>query len=282
MNTQNLIMVQMTQSHWDGDKFDGATSEKITRTSGAESGSARLNKLIVPKSIIRPTQVHWSAVRSWFYKQTSPFYDGGWRVRPLHDFVAFQKKFLEHQDTSEQLVKNLIEDTYPAAMKTAESRMGNLYNPADYPNPEDLRSKFSINIEYQPVPAMADNWLLKLDDYTKNLVEETTKMTEENIQQEPWLRLYDPIVRFKRPLDLAIGEPHSVFRSNIIEQLDEACDTALALSVDPSNIQLHETVSFIRSITAGLDVKTLRRDNSFRKHIALKLKRALKMIEENM
>ncbi|HIK66756.1 MAG TPA: hypothetical protein EYF95_02160 [Flavobacteriales bacterium] len=283
MNTDNLIMVQMNQSHWDGHKFDGAASESVTKNSGAESGAVRMNKLIVPKSIIRPSQAHWSAVRSWFYKQTSPFYDGGWRVRPLHDFVAFQSQFLEHQDTADALVKELIEVAYPTAVENAQVRMGGLYNAGDYPNPETLRNKFSITIDYQPVPVSADNWLVKLDEFTKNLVEETTKSTEESIEQEPWLRLYDPLERFKRALEKSLGEPHSTFRSNIVDQITDACDTALALSADPYEVNLNDTVEYIRTdICLTADVKLLRKDNSYRKHIAMRLSRAIKRIQENI
>jgi hypothetical protein len=283
MNTDNLIMVQMTQSHWDGHKFDSAASENVTKNSGAESGAVRMNKLIVPKSIIKPSQAHWSAVRSWFYKQTSPFYDGGWRVRPLHDFIAFQSQFLEHQDKADELVKNLIENTYPAAIKTAQTRMGDLYNEADYPNPETLRNKFSITIDYQPIPVSADNWLVKLDDFTKDQVEETTKSTEEAIAQEPWLRLYEPLERFKRTLEKSLGEPQSTFRTKTVDQIHEACETALALAVDPYEVNLNETVNYIQTdICLTTDIKMLRKDNSYRKHIVKRLTRAIKKIQENI
>lgn len=277
-----LIMLKLFQRQWVGQRFDGSKSAKITADSGAESGAARLNKQIVPKSVINPTKQHFAAMKSWFYDQTSPFYDSGWRVRPIHDFSVFRDEYAKLKNTAESLVSDLISNTYPKALEHAEQRMGELYNSADYPNPEELRQHFEITLDMQPIPEVSHNWLTKLDEDTKDIVEDTTKRSEENVKNEPWLRLHEPLSRLHKTLLTRIGEHGSVFRSTSFQSLTSTCKTALSLSTNPNDTNLTDVIFKITSEVVPADVKALRKDDAYRKHIASKVKNILTEIGNNL
>jgi len=282
MLKEKLVMVRLYQAKWSGRRFDRAASSAITKNAKAEEGSARLNKLIVPEAVIKPTNLHWGNMKKWFYEQTSPFYDTGWRVRPMHDFLSFREEYVKYKDEADSLVNSLINETYPAALATTEKRMGDLYNPEDYPNPEDLRSQFEIELDLQQIPTITHNWLTKLDDESKAIVNDTTQRAENNVEQEPWIRLYKPLNRLQSALGVQIGEKGSVFKNTTVEGLPEICDTALSIAVDPDDTELQDAIYKIRNNVAIADIKKLRTDTAYRTFTLKQIDAVLKIIKNNI
>lgn len=276
-----LVMLRLQHSQWIGQKFDVQHSESITADKGAESGSARLNKMIVPKAVINPTRRHFSAMKSWFIDQTSPL-PGGWRVRPLHDIGKFKEAYNKWTDDADDLIHTLITDTYPKALENAPTRMGNLYNASDYPNPEELRYKFNISLDVQPMPKVSNHWLVKVDTFIKDAIEKTTKQTETNVANEPWIRMYQQLYRLHRSLVTRIGEEGATFKSVVVTSLPNICDTAKSLSVDPNEPELNSVITNITSQIATMDIKRSRTDDIYRKQMASKVKNVIKQIQDNL
>jgi len=282
MNKDNLIMIRLYQAKWAGRRFDGKASAKIAKDAGAAPDTVRANKLIVPESVIQPTNRHWGMMKKWFYDQTSPFYDTGWRVRPMHDFLSFRQEYTRYKDEADQLVNDLINTTYPKALVAVESRMGDLYNPADYPKPEDLRDCFEIEIDLQQIPAVTHNWLTKLDEAAKSIVDNTTKKAETNVAKEPWLRLYDPMNRLQNALSIRIGEKGSVFKASTIETLPTLCNTVLSIAQDPNDSELQSAIYKIRNDIAVADLKKLRNEPAYRIFVLRQVSATLKIIKANV
>jgi hypothetical protein len=282
MNKDNLIMIRLYQAKWAGRRFDGKASAKIAKDAGAAPDTVRANKLIVPEAVIKPTDLHWGMMKKWFYEQTSPFYDTGWRVRPMHDFLTFRKEYTQYKDEAEKLVNTLITTTYPEAVANAEARMGDLYNSANYPNPEDLRDCFEIEIDLQQIPAITHNWLTKLDEESKIIVDNTTKKAETNVAQEPWLRLYTPLNRLQSALSTRVGEKGSVFKNSTVETLPTICDTAVSIAVDPNDTDLQDAVYKIRNDIAVADTKKLRTEAAYRAFVLRQITNVLKIVKNNI
>lgn len=282
MNKDNLIMVRLYQTKWSGRQFDASASEDIAKDSGAEAGTARLNKLIVPKEVVTQTNTHWGAMRKWFYDQTSPFYDTGWRVRPFHDFQTFRSEYAELKDKADEFVDDLIENKYPEAMEKARTRMGELYDPSDYPIAEDLRDKFLIEMEMQPVPEVTHNWITKLDEETQDQIDATTKNAEENVAKEPWMRLYAPLNQIANALRNKIGDKGAIFRANAFENLPDVCNTAKAIAANPNDTDLNDCIDAILRNIASADLKQVRKAQDYRTYVYQHVQRALADIKNHV
>jgi hypothetical protein len=200
----------------------------------------------------------------------------------MHDFLSFRQEYTRYKDEADQLVNNLINTTYPEALTAVESRMGDLYNPADYPKPEDLRDCFEIEIDLQQIPAVTHNWLTKLDEASKSIVDNTTKRAETNVAKEPWLRLYDPMNRLQNALSTRIGEKGSVFKTSTVEALPTLCNTVLSIAQDPNDSELQSAIYKIRNDIAVADLKKLRTETAYRVFVLRQVSATLKIIKANV
>ena len=133
------------------------------------------------------------------------------------------------------LVDKFIKD-YPRLIRNAEISLGNLYDPNDYPDTHDLRSRFDMNIMVMPVPAdgfrvsIPDNELAQVRADVGAQVESATTKA----MHEAWQRLYDRVKHISDKLH----DPKSIFRDTLIDNTKDICDVLKRLNInDDENLE---------------------------------------------
>jgi len=99
----------------------------------------------------------------------------------------------------------------------------NLANANDYPDVDELRSKFGINIRYMPVPTTGD-FRVGISDDDKESLQQQLHDAEVNANQHVLQSMLVPMQRAIDKLSIPIGTDGSVFRDTLVDNLVEVTE----------------------------------------------------------
>lgn len=99
----------------------------------------------------------------------------------------------------------------------------NLANANDYPDVDELRSKFGINIRYMPVPTTGD-FRVGISDEDKESLQQQLDDAEVNANQHVLQSMIVPLQRAIAKLSVPIGTDGSVFRDTLVDNLVEVTE----------------------------------------------------------
>jgi hypothetical protein len=179
-------------------------------------------------------------------------------------------------------VNQFVRD-YPTLQAQAKQALGDLYNPNDYPSPEEVQSKFGFRLVFSPVPESGDFRL----DLPKQELDEMraqydsafdTRLAE--AMREPWDRLHTTISAMTEKLAKVEGDPDAKTRwhDTFIGNAAEMCKmlTHLNLTGDPS---LEQARRDLERAIAGIGIDDVKEDADVRSDLKSKLDTILKQYE---
>lgn len=258
----NCMIVNLQIGLWVGQRLDKGASQKVTDEAGADADAARVNKHIVPKSTLAPVQAAATALRTHFYTKTLPWKDNGDRLLTRKFYAQFIEKYEELVRDFNNEVENFLQNTYLTARDQASFRMGDLFNPDDYPPAADLRRKFYVNLDIEPV-AEAGDFRVKMSadqvDRIKHDLERAMVERQKRAMLDVWSRLFDTLSHYVN----RVGQD-GILRESVVTNLEEIVEVLPALNIlnDP---ELEAMRQRIKESLIGYDVKDLRSDPHVRK-----------------
>lgn len=261
----NCMIANLQVGIWMGYRLDKAASRVLTEQAHADQDAARVNKHLVPKETLKPIIATASAVRTHLYANTLPWKDNGDRllIRKVYTkFIEEHSKLVAEFDAA---VEKFLNETYLRARDQAEFRMGDLFNPADYPSSRTLRSKFYINLDIDAV-TMVNDFRVQMD--AKEL-ERVKAAMEGQMQQrigkamlDVWQRLAETLKHFGDKMG-----SDEIFRDTTVRNLEEIVDLLPDLNIanDPNLDQVRRD---IQNSLIGYEPKELRKNDTVRKQVA--------------
>ena len=113
----------------------------------------------------------------------------------------------------------------------------NLANPSDYPDADEMRSKFSIEVRYMPVPT-ADGFdpRLGISDADKATVQKQLDDATANASAHVLNEMIEPMRRAVSKLNVKIGDDGSVFRDSLIDNMVDVASRMAKVNIsdDPA------------------------------------------------
>jgi hypothetical protein len=260
------MVLTLTIGLWQGYRLDRQATAEITAAKGAAGDAARVNKHLVPKDALAAIVTACGAVRTHFYTPTLPWRDNGDRLMPRVKFTAFIEEHEALVAAFQNEVDTFLVHKYPSAIEQAEFRMGDMFDRDDYPSVSELRRKFYVALDINPVTSV-DDFRVQIDDAHVDKVRATMeKAAEQRVQtamQDVWKRLAEAVGHFHERM----ANPDAVFRSNLTEKIDELVDMIPGLNVldDPDIEAIRRQV---QSKLGGLDPAGIRKDPVHREALA--------------
>lgn len=268
----DCMIVNLQIGMWVGQRLDMAASAKVTQDAHASSDAARVNKHIVPKDSLQPIKAMASALRNHFYANTLPWKDNGDRLLIRRTYTKFIEEHMKLANDFESAVDDFIAHTYPRVRDQAEFRMGELFNPQDYPAPSALKHKFYINLDIDAV-TMANDFRVQLDEKEQERVkasmEQALKKRLGTAMEEVWTRLAKTLKHFAEQVGSDV-----MFRDTTITHLEEIVELLPDLNI-LNDARLEQLRQDISSHLIGYDPKQLRKDDVARKQVAGEAKRII-------
>lgn len=215
---------------WQGYRLDKEASRDVTTQAKASDDAARVNKHLISKEALKPIGAAAGNIRSHFYNATLPWKDNGDRVLTRACYMDFIVKHGELKDKFLQAVETFIAEVYPVELERAEFRMGALFKPEDYPTASQLRRKFFVNLDIDPVTD-AHDFRVQLDDGREDeiraQIEEATQRRLSKAMGDVWARLKDVLEHYARK----VSDTESVFRNTTVTNLQEIVELLPALNI---------------------------------------------------
>lgn len=264
---------------WTGSRLDRATTREVLDHRRAAIDAGRFEKRIVPlKALEAITKAHSSA-RARHYALTLPWGEESVRILSSAAFFEWQKAMHEERAACEKAHAEFCA-AYPQLLTSAPARLADLYDPADFPSPSLIKTKFGFRLVVMPVPDKNDfrvNLGSEIEAEIRSSIETTVRSRYADAQHDLWGRLLETVKHFAGTMH----QEDKVFRNTTVTKLAELARVAPMLSLAP-DARLSEICSEIVTLTQGMEPNDLRQSKPLRKRAAAEAQAAVVRIQEAM
>jgi hypothetical protein len=278
--SQKCMTIDVRISRWNGYKTDQDASNKLIREAGAKAGSAIVSKRLVPKEALADITTAYNALKAHRDRHTLPWSDKGPRIMTRNIFELFMSGYGELERNFNAAVKEFIEVKYPPVRDKAAFNMGDLFNDKDYPPPEELRKKFSVNLDIDGITE-PDDFRVALPEKELNqlkvTMEESISRRLGDAMQDVWLRIADLLEHYIERMD----DAEAIFRDSTVNNLVELMNILPGLNVtgDP---KLKEIRQRIMNTIGSYEPNDLRKGGDLRAAAAKEAREIKESINEHM
>ena len=261
--SQKAVLIKLSVSQWTARKFDRAITNEVAANHGVSSDAGRYNKLLIPAEEIKKIAKTVNAARTFFYANTLPWTDE-YRIRPTNGYMEFMSELGKHKDAFENETREFCRQ-YEGLIYEAKQKLNSLFNPADYPNPQDIAKKFGFSVSVMPLAGSKDFRIdLSQAEVQKmgDSLDKANKKAMSGAMSTAWERLHEAVVHMADKLQ----DGDSVFRNSLVENLEELVKILPVLNIadDPELTKLCEEVD---KQLCSLDPDTLREDKKARNDV---------------
>ena len=153
------MLATVTIKQWSAKKSDKKATREVHERNNARADAGSYRKALVAKAAIEEIQSIAGEARQAHYRLTSPWLDDGARILPAKLFIEYANAIRPLRERFEEATARFIE-SYPSfveqAQRPAPDGLGDLFNPADYPNVEKIKRSFDFGSRILPMPNAAD------------------------------------------------------------------------------------------------------------------------------
>lgn len=265
------MIAYLNISTWTARKFDARVTREI-EASYAASNSGRYNKILIATEYLANIQKIASAARKYHYENTLPWFDNGGRMLPAANYFGYVQKIDEFRNEYFQEVSKFL-NLYPGYKDEARQRLNGMFAEEDYPELDQLKGKYGMAIQLQPIPD-ADDFRVSLNEDDVEAIRDAYRqqleksMAEAN--KELWERLYEVVGHLLERLATADAK----FKNSLVENIRELCELMPKLNItDDEN--LNAMVAEVQQTLAGLSPDALRKNPDLRGQAASQARKIL-------
>lgn len=276
--SNSAVLVELNISLWTAAITDRDATKKVADDSNASADAGMFKKNLMAGTTKRKAIADYAAIcRTWHNNNTMPWSDRGPRLLPTARLLDYKSKMNQLQAKFEELVDDFCAD-YPTLVQMAPQYLGNLFNPADYPSPEEVRTKFGFRLVMSPVPESGDfridTGMEELDELRKEY-DLAFESRVKDAMRDPWNRLHETLTKMAEKLG---SEEESRWSSKFVTNAQDLCSLLSDLNVtkDP---QLEQARQQLERALSGVYVEDLKDDGFLRGQVKDKLDAILKQYE---
>jgi hypothetical protein len=261
--SSSAMLVELNISVWTGRKFDKQVSAEIDTQKQTTTRAGNYSKrLFADEPIFDAIQKFAGNARTYHYHATMPWSDSGLRLLTTAMYFDYNKKISEMEMDFDNLVSNFI-NQYQVLVAKSQTKLGTLFSASDYPDVQDIASKFRFSVKYAPVPDVGD-WRVDVgNDAKQQLMESYVTYYSSNLEQamrEPWERMHEALKNMSIKLS---GDKKQIFRDTLVGNVVELCDLMDKFNVtgDP---KMKQAKAKIENALLGITPDALREDDDLR------------------
>lgn len=259
------LLVQLSIRQWTARKIDRQVTDEVNNSKNASDKAGRYNKSLLPMNqYLADVNYKTGQIRTKFYYNTLPWGMDGMQILPSANYLNFMSDF--RKEKSDWLFRvNEFIDNYDDLVLQAQTDLGELFKPEDYPLKAELNRKFSIDLNVMPVPT--NDFRVKLANEELSQLEsewEDRKLAaQREAMKDVWNRLFEQVSRLAERM----SDPTKDFKSVIFDTARETCEmlTRLNFTDDPN---LEAMRLEVENKLVGQDAGAIRSDTALRKDVA--------------
>jgi hypothetical protein len=227
--TQKAMLVSLHISCWTARKHDKQVSREVDEKYGGKD-AGRFNKVLASKEALKSIQQVVGSSRTFYLEQTLPWGERGERLLPSKNYSHFSSQMRIYQQDFDDAVRNFVSD-YQNVIWEARQRLGGLFHKEDYPDPSEIRKKFSFRTSIIPVPISEDfrvNLGQEEVDAIKKDLKERIEASHALVNEELWQRLYGVVSHMVERL----SDPDTIFRDSLLGNIIKITELLPRLNIN--------------------------------------------------
>lgn len=263
--TERAMLVSLTIHNWRATKLDRVVTEEVAARYQADRHFGRYSKRLLPKDALKEVNGAARALREFHRRETLPWADNGPRILPSANFLRYTDTLRDLRADFDRAARAFVE-AYPDFRDAAQSALGGLYRPEDYPAPDEVAAHFGVDVDYSPLPSGADFRVQLGDEVTDRIRADIENRTNEGVRdavRDLVARAEDAVRRLRDRAAALDGEDRAVFRSALSDTLRGVADLMGRLNIteDPEVEALRRR---IESDLLSVEPDTIRTDPQVR------------------
>lgn len=274
------LLVELSIATWTGRKLDKRASTEVTTNNNAAKGVANVSKkLLGDCAELDAVQKFAANARNVHYSMTMPWSDMGMRLITTAQYFKYTQQMSALKVEFERLVDNFLA-AYGWEISQAQVKLGDLFNPDEYPTADSLRDKFKFRLNELPVPDVGD---FRLDINSEAQAILTAKYTEyyttqlQTAMNDLWQRAHSALSKMSERLDYADSKTKKIFRDSLVDNVVEIVEMMKSCNIT-GNSQMAAIATSLENALLGVTPDALREDDYLRYETKQKVDAALKAL----
>src|SRR5579872_4846649 len=241
------------------------TRRKVNPGEAAKAYEAEEDMIHVSKEILKSTALEDikkldGVIRTYVATKCLPaqsMFRSGVYLIPNLSVVKINNRLKEFKAQRESLVQLFMEE-YDAVKKDAENRLGPIFDPSNYPDPEQVRSSFRMTFRY-----MTFDTPKKLKGIDPTVYAEELEKSRQSVAvctQEIQLALRENLAKLVEHMFDKLSEKpdgsKKVFRNSSVEKIKEFLDDFNSKNIT-NDKELEELVNKARALMDGVEPEAL-------------------------
>lgn len=278
--SSSAMFVELSIATWTGRKLDKRASSEVTTSNNAAKGVANVNKkLLGDCAELDAVQKFVANARNVHYSSTMPWSDMGLRLLPTARMFKYNEQMTALQGEFQVLVNKFL-DAYGWEIGQAQIKLGDLFNPDEYPSTDKLAEKFRFNLNMMPVPDVGD-FRLDINNEARDLLTQqyadyyTTQL--KNAMSDLWQRARASLAKMSERLDYADRDTKKVFRDSLVDNVVEIVDLMKTCNITGDS-HMAAIATSLENALLGVTPDALRADDYLRYETKQQIDQALKAL----
>ena len=279
----SAVLVELNISVWTASKVDREVTDQVNATASAVHDASQTKKnLLAGTHLRKDIEKFASRVRLFHNLHTLPWADKGERLLPTKLFMDYKQTMDNHARTFELMCDNFF-IAYPSLVQQAQMNLGSMYRASDYPDIEDVKTKFGFRRAVNPIPSAGDFRIDVSAEAMWDIKEEYNRKFDERLadaMKAPWERLHKILADTSAKLTEDEGEMDTKkrYHETLITNAQELCDllTKLNITNDP---KLEAARRELELTMLGADIESIKESSIVRSDIKNKVDSILKKFD---
>lgn len=235
---QKAMLVGLAIHGWQARKYDRRISAEVSVAHAATQNAGRYNKHLLPQAAASYEAVHKKGreFRTFYYDNTLPWSKDGQRILPTKNYEQFAEGVRKFKREYKLLTEDFLRE-YPVLKEDARILLNGMFNESDYPQVEEMRGKFWIDLETLPFPTAEDfrvNLAGNEVDRIRREIEERVRMELDKAGKDLWNRLRTAVDN----MILRLSSPESKFHDTLVGNIRDIVDLIPRLNfVEDANLE---------------------------------------------
>jgi hypothetical protein len=239
--SRRAMLMKYTRGMYGAKINEKQVEEEAEQKHGTKKGMVRATKHLLPEDALDDCNQRSSKARKYFYQNTLPYDDKGWRIVKTNNYFDTLKTLREMISEIEIADRNFLAQ-YPALREQVRADLNGLFKESDYPDVEEVKKRFYAKVKTLPLPDVSNypgDMQSIMDDLSKDLEEREKEITT-NAMNDVWGRLYGVV---KKAAD-TLSDKESSFKDTLITNISELCEVLPRINLmdDPDLERMRQEV----------------------------------------
>ena len=263
------------------EKKDRIATDKVNSDSRASHDASKVTKnLLAGTNILKDIKKYESKIRARHIHLTMPWGERGTRLLPTSKLMDHKHEIGSMRDILKRKWDEFIQ-VYPDIKRDAYLHLGSMFDPTDYPTVDEVQSKFSFKLSYNPLPESGDFRIDVPAQDMQELREQYEASMNDRIgeaMQSAWDRVADQVRTMTDKLGVTMDDEGKTsdgrkvrYHDTFVKNATDLCDLLAHLNIT-NDTRLEQARLDLRNAVQGVDVNMLKQPTNHNTRANVKAK----------